>query len=119
LPADTVVEPRAAAGFQTIFNGIDQRIADIIETGIDCSAYLQRVQVARLVTDSGRLVAHPRERFMPLDRRTNKDLVRAARGLIPPVEPGHATPGRSRSALHSALIHQPAAGRADPGMHGP
>lgn len=119
LPADTIVEPRAAAGFQTIFNGIDQRIADIIETGIDRSAYLQRVLVPRLVTDSGRLVAHPRERFVPLDRRTNKDLVRAARGLIPPVEPEPATPGRSRSALHSALIHLPAAGRADPGMRGP
>lgn len=119
LPGDTVVEPRVAAGFQTLFNGIDQRIADIIEAGIDRSAYLQRVQVPRLVRDSGRLVAPTRERFMPLDRCTLKELISAARGLIPPVEPEHATPGRSRSALHSALIHQPGARPIDPGMQGP
>jgi hypothetical protein len=119
LPADTTVEPRVAAGFQTLFDGIDQRIADIIETGIDQRAYLQRVQVPRLVTDSGTLVTPTRERFMSLDPSTNNELIRAVRGLVPRVEPELATPGRSRSALHSALIHQPVARRTHPGMHGP
>lgn len=119
LPADTIVEPRVAAGFQTLFNGIDQRIADIIEAGIDRSAYLQRVQVPRLATDSGRLVTPTRERFMPLDRSASKELVSAARGLFPRIEPEHATPGHSRSALHTALIHQPVARRTDPGISGP
>lgn len=119
LPADTIVEPRVAAGFQTIFDGIDQRITDIIETGIDRSAYLQRVQVPRLVGDSGRLVTPVRERFMPIDRSANKHLVRAVRGLLPRVEPERAAPGRSRSDLHSALIHQPVPRRTDPGLPGP
>lgn len=119
LPADTIVEPRVAAGFQTLFHAIDQRIAEIIEAGIDRSAYLQRVQVPRLVTDSGRLVTPTRERFMPLDRSAHKELLSAVRGLVPRAEPEHATPGRSRSALHSALIHQPAARPTDPGIHGP
>jgi hypothetical protein len=119
LPADTIVEPRVAAGFQTLFNGIDQRIADITEAGIDRRAYLQRVQVPRVLTDSGRLVAPVRERFMPIDRSANDEFVSAVRGLLPCVEPEHAAPGRSRSALHSALIHQPVARRTDPGIHGP
>ena len=118
LPDDTIVEPRVAAGFQTLFNSIDERIADIVEDGIDRGAYLQRVQVPRLVTDSGKLVTPTRERFMPLDRSANKDLVSAVRGLVPRVEPEHATPGRSRSALHSALIHQPVARRTEPGIPG-
>jgi hypothetical protein len=119
LPADIIVEPRVAAGFQTIFDGIDQRIVDIIETGVDQGFYLQRVPVPRVVTDSGTLIAPVRERFMPLDRRANKELVDAVRGLVPRVATEHAAPGRSRSALHSALIHQPVARRTDPGLHGP
>jgi hypothetical protein len=95
LPANTIVEPRVAAGFQTIFDGLDQRIADIIETGIDRSAYLQRVQVPQLATNSGRLVTPTRERFMPVDQSTNEELVRAVRGLLPRIEPEHATPGPS------------------------
>ncbi|WP_310964138.1 hypothetical protein [Nocardioides terrisoli] len=119
LPAQTIVEPRVAAGFQTLFNGIDQRIAEIIETGIDQKTYLQRVQLPRLVPDSAGLVAPVRERFTPIDRSANKELVRAVHGLVPHIEPEPATPGRSRSALHSALIHHPAGRRTDPGLPGP
>jgi hypothetical protein len=119
LPANTILEPRVAAGLQKIFDGLDQRIADIIETGIDRSAYLQRVQVPRLAADSGGLVTPTRERFMPVDRSTHEDLGRAVRGLLPRVEPEPAAPGRSRSALPSALIHQPVARRTDPDIPGP
>lgn len=118
LPPDTIVEPRVAAGFQTVFDGIDQRVVDIIETGIDRSTYLQRMQVPRLVTDSGRMVAPRRDQFVPLDRSTNQELDDAVRGLIPRVEPAYARPGRSRSDLHSALIHQPVARHTGPGTPG-
>jgi hypothetical protein len=109
LPADTIVEPRVAAGFQTLFDGIDQRIAEIVDTGIDRGAYLQRVQVPGLVTDAGQLVTPVRERFTPLDRSANKELADAARGLLPPAATQPTPPGLSRSALHSALIHRPGA----------
>jgi hypothetical protein len=119
LPADTIIEPRVAAGFQTLFDGIDQRIAEIADTGIDRGAYLERVQVPRLVTDAGQLVSPARERFMPVDRSVNKELVDAVRGLIPHVPPGQAAPGHSRSVLHSALIHRPETRRVDPGIPSP
>lgn len=109
LPADTIVEPRVAAGFQTLFDGIDQRIAEIVDTGIDRGTYLQRVRVPRLVSDGGHLVSPVRERFAPLDRSANKELADAARGLLPPAATQPTAPGLSRSALHSALIHRPGA----------
>ncbi|MEP9382880.1 hypothetical protein [Nocardioides sp. KR10-350] len=114
VPADTIVEPRVAAGFQTLFDGIDQRVAEIVDTGIDRGAYLQRVQVPRLVTAAGQMVSPVRERFMPLDRSVNTELVDAVRGLLPrdPAEP--VAPGLSRSVLHSALIHRPAAAADSP-----
>ncbi|MCL2611724.1 MAG: hypothetical protein FWD95_00655 [Nocardioidaceae bacterium] len=117
LPATTIIEPRVAAGFQTLFDGIDQRIAEIVDDGIDRGAYLQRLQVPRLVTDAGQLVSPVRERFMPVDRSLNKELVDASRGLIQrgPTEP--AAPGLSRSLLHSALIHRPSRGAIPDGPH--
>jgi hypothetical protein len=118
LPADTIVEPRVAAGFQTLFDGIDQRIAEIVDTGIDRGAYLQRVQVPRLVTDAGQLVSPVRERFIPLDRTTGRDLLRATRRLVPPTEPMRHPPGRSRAVLHSALLHRPEPRRPEPDLPG-
>lgn len=108
LPADTIIEPRVAAGLQTLFDGIDERIAEIVDTGIGRGAYLQRVQVPRLVTGAGQLVSPVRERFMPLDRADNAGLVDAVRGLIPRVLPEPVTPGPTRSILHTALLHHPA-----------
>ncbi|MCW2847175.1 MAG: hypothetical protein JWR90_1149 [Marmoricola sp.] len=108
LPDGIVVEPRLAAGFQTLFNGIDQRIAETIEVGIDRSFYLQRVQVPRLVTDSGQLVSPTRERFMPIDPSATKELLSAVRQLLgSPGEQVSATPGLGRADLASALIHRP------------
>jgi len=107
LPADTIVHPRIAAGLQTLFNGIDQRIAEIIETGIDRAAYLTRVQLPRLITDSGKLVAPVAEQFTPIDRNTSTELIDAVRALAPHIESTQTAPGRSRSDLHSALIHRP------------
>jgi len=120
LPPETIVEPRVAAGFQTIFDGIDPRIADIIETGIDRCAYLQRVQVPRLVTDRGSLVTPVRERFIPLDRSANKEFVDAVRQLLrPPGEPVSQAPGFGRTDFASALIHRPTGRTRGPEAIGP
>jgi hypothetical protein len=117
LPADTIIEPRVATGFQTLFDGIDQRVAEIIDTGIDRGAYFERRQVPRLVTGAGQLVSPVRKRFVPLDPGRNKELVDVVRELIPraPTEP--VAPGLSRSILHSALIHRPTRGAIPDGPH--
>ncbi len=117
VPADTIVEPRVAAGFQTLFDGIDQRVAEIIDTGIDRGAYFERRQVPRLVTGAGQLVSPVRERFVPLDRGVNTELVDAVRALIPRGPTESAAAGLSRSILHAALIHRPTRGALPYGPH--
>jgi hypothetical protein len=118
LPAGTIIKPCVAAGFQTLFEGVDQRISEIVNIGIDRGAYLHRRQLPRLVSDAGQLVSPVRERFMPLDLATGKDLLDATRRLVPSMEPMRAPPGRSRSVLHSALFHRPEPRRPDPGIPG-
>lgn len=108
LPTDTVVEPRVLGGFQLLFNKLDRRIADVIEDGIDRCALLQRVTLPRVVEDSGGLVAPVRERFMPVNRAANPELMETIRGrLRPRQERAAPTPGPTRADLHAALIHRP------------
>jgi hypothetical protein len=109
LPVDTIIEPRVAAGFQTIFDGIDQRVADLVETGIAQRAYLQRAHLPRLDPGGGRLVTPAHEQFVPFDSTASKELIETVRGQLRPSRGAvQAVPGRSRSDLHSALIHRPA-----------
>lgn len=109
LPAGAVVEPRMLGGFQTIFRRIDERISDVLESGVERGAFVQRVTVPRLVSGEGRLVHPVRERFVPIARAAELDVIRTARErLRPAVEPVRSSPGSSRVDLHAALIHQPA-----------
>lgn len=107
LPVDTIVEPRVLGGFQLLFDRLDQRIAEVIEDGIDRRAYLQRVALPRLVKGGG-LVAPVRERFGPVDRGANPELLETIRGRLRP-HPAEiqSTPGPTRADLHAALIHRP------------
>lgn len=108
LPDDTITEPRVLGGFQTLFDRLDRRIADVIDEGIDRRAFLQRVKVPRLVENSGGLVSPVRERFVPVDRTTNRELIATVRErLLPRPEIAPATPGAHRADLHTALIHRP------------
>lgn len=119
LPDDTIVEPRVLGGFQTLFDRLDRRIVDVIDEGIDRRAFLQRVRVPRLVENSGGLVAPVRERFIPVDRTTNRELVETVRGrLLPRPEIAPATPGAPRVDLHAALIHRPGPPDAAPRIAG-
>jgi hypothetical protein len=108
LPADTIVEPRVLGGFQLLFDRLDRRIADVIEDGIDEGALFQRVRLPRLVESSGELVAPVRERFVPVDRTTHRELIDTVRDELRP-RPTHqiATPGPTRAELSLALIHRP------------
>ena len=108
LPADTVIEPRMLGGFQTLFNRLDNRITEILEVGVERGAFVQRVTVPRLMSSDGRLVHPVRERFVPVARAGDLDVIRTARErLRPTVEPATASPGASRVDLHAALIHRP------------
>jgi hypothetical protein len=108
LPADTIVEPRVLGGFQLLFNKLDRRIADVIEDGIDRCALFQRVTLPRVVEGTGGLVAPVRERFIPVERAANPELMETVHGRLRPRQDRIApTPGPTRAELHSALIHRP------------
>jgi hypothetical protein len=108
LRPETVVEPRMLGGFQTLFRRIDSRITDILESGVERGAFVQRVSVPRLVSGDGRLVHPVRERYVPVARATDLEVVRTAREhLRPPEEPTVWSAGTSRADLHAALIHRP------------
>lgn len=105
LPSDSILEPTVLGGFQLLFNRLDSRIADVIEDGIDNRAYFQRKRLPRLVVSDGALVAPVRERFVPVDRAENLELIETVREHLRPAA-AHAdtTPGQSRADLHHALL---------------
>lgn len=108
LPADTIIEPRVLSGFHLLFDRLDDRIADLIETGIERGTFVQRVTLPRLVEGGGGLVQPVRERFVPVAAATDLAVVRTARErLRPRASLPAATPGATRVDLHSALIHRP------------
>lgn len=112
LPHDTIVEPRVLSGFQLLFNRLDDRIADVIEDGVEHGAFFKRVTLPRLV-GGGQLVRPVRERFVPVTSATELAVVKTVRErLRPKDEPPTATPGPTRVDLHSALIHRPTTGGA-------
>ena len=113
LPKDTIVEPRVLSGFQLLFNRLDDRIADVIEDGVEHGAFFKRVTLPRLVGGGGQLVRPVRERFVPVTSATDLAVVKTVRErLRPKDEPPMATPGPTRVDLHSALIHRPTTGGA-------
>jgi hypothetical protein len=108
LPADTIVEPNVLGGFQQLFDMLDSRIADIVEDGVARGAYLQRVTVPRLVSDTGHLVQPVRERYVSVTRATDVAVIQTVRTeLRPRPRIEHAGPGPTRADLHAALIHRP------------
>lgn len=111
----TVIEPRMLGGFQTLFRRVDSRITDILESGVERGAFVQRVTVPRLVSGDGRLVHPVRERFVPVARAADLDVIRTAREhLRPPEEPTTSSAGTSRANLHADLVHRPPKGSSRP-----
>lgn len=111
----TVIEPRMLGGFQTLYRRVDARITDILESGVERGAFVQRVTVPRLVSGDGRLVHPVRERFVPVARAADLDVIRTAREhLRPAEEPTTSSAGTSRADLHAALVHRPPKGSSRP-----
>jgi hypothetical protein len=116
----TAIEPRVLAGFQTVFDGVDARIADIIEDGVERGVLLQRVTLPRVVDTTDQLIHPLRERFVPVTRASDVAVVRTVRDRLRPPSGGsqRATPGRSRADLHAALVPRPSPiGRASEVPH--
>lgn len=108
LRAETVIEPRMLGGFQTLFRRVDSRITDILEAGVERGAFVQRVTIPRLVSGASSLVHPVRERFVPVARAADLEVIRTAREhLRPREEPSVSSAGTSRPDLHAALIHRP------------
>ncbi len=117
LTRHTIVEPRVLSGFQLLFNRLDDRIADVVEHGIERGSFVKRVTLPRLVGRGGDLVQPMRERFVPVATATDLAVVRTVRErLRPHATAPAATPGPTRVDLHSALIHRPEARRGGRGL---
>jgi hypothetical protein len=120
VPRETIVEPRVLSGFQVLFDKLDARIADIVDEGIARGAFVQRVRLPRLASGSGELVQPVRERYVPVTRAGDLDLVSTVREQLRPrqraaVEP--PGPGPTRADLHTALIHRPIKGVSSDVFH--
>jgi hypothetical protein len=113
---DAGLDLGALHAFTTLFTKLDDRIADVIDTGIRRKAYFGRVTMPRIVEDSGHLVAPQRERYIPLEPAEHTAIVELVRHRLRPTTPPHEAPSsalRSRAELHSAIVHQPTSRSAD------
>ena len=108
LPTNTIIEPRIISGFQLLFDRLDNRIADVIETGVKRGAYFQRVSLPRVLDGDGRLVHPVRERFVPITTASDLPVIETVRKHLRPTTntPAPATPDATRVDLHSALAHR-------------
>ena len=108
LPADTIVEPGVLGGFQLLFDRLDQRIADVLEEGIDRRVYLERTPIPHLAERSSELVVAAGESFVPVGRATYRDLLATMRTQPAPCRNlPQTSPGPGRADLHAALTHRP------------
>jgi hypothetical protein len=110
-------ESRIWSGFDSRFQKIDARLADIVESGITDKTLLRRVHVPRLDADSPQLVKPLRVRFAPIDGQGGIDLLTAVREKLRPMPPTSvATPesATSRSELFNAITTR--AAKDSPGL---
>lgn len=107
----TIIEPRVLAGFQTLFDRIDTRIADIVEEGVDRGAFVERIKVPKVGADTKRLIFPIEEKFVPVSRSSDLEVVKTLRARLRPQPANHeqASPGRSRADLHASIVHRPPA----------
>ncbi|GAB4005487.1 hypothetical protein [Nocardioides ultimimeridianus] len=118
LSPDTIIEPRVLAGFQTLFDLIDDRVADIVEDGIDRGVFVERIKVAQVGADTRRLIFPTGEKFVPVSRASDLDVVRTLRErLRPSPDPSFASPRESRADLHTAILHRPSNRGANRDVH--
>lgn len=109
VPADTILEPRVLAAFQTLFDRLDHRIADLVEDGVNRGAFLQRVKVPAIAPNARNLVHQVEDKFVPVTRISDLAVGRTIHERLrpPPPKVGPSSPGTSRADLHAAIVHRP------------
>jgi hypothetical protein len=109
LPRDTIIEPRILTAFHALFTRLDGRVADIVEDGIHRGAYLRRLTTSELSAETRNLVHQPEQKYVPLTRASDLEVLRTVRERLRPTRSNTETPGpgRSRAVLHAALVHRP------------
>jgi len=110
LRQDTVIKPEEMTSFETLFTLIDARVSDVIEEGIRRHAYLQRIAVPELTMSPNGIHEVVKERFRPVERPADLDLIQTVRErLQPAASPSTrvARPDPSRVDLHAAIVHRP------------
>jgi hypothetical protein len=107
---DTVIKPEEITAFETLFNRIDARIADVIEEGVRRRAYLQRVALPKARKSPYGAQEVARIRFRPVKHPSELDLIQTVRERLQPSvnPPTRVTrPDPSRVDLHTAIVHRP------------
>jgi hypothetical protein len=110
LRPDAVITPEEMTSFETLFTRIDARISNVIEEGIRRHAYLQRVTVPEISRSGGGVQELVKERFRPVERPSDLDLIQTVRERLQPAvtPPARVTrPDPSRADLHAAIVHRP------------
>jgi hypothetical protein len=110
VPSSQPLAPEQAKSIMRLFNRIDARVSEIIETGIAERLYFLRVKVPRLSNGATGMVRRIRQRYVPITPQAQTDLLRLARDELRPAPlqpippPGAA---QSRRKLQEAILHRP------------
>lgn len=119
IRTDRPLESRVLHGFTTLFAALDNRVGDVIEEGIKRQSYFARVKVPAVEDDIGQMIAPPRERYLPLGEVQQTAIVRLTRDRLRPIaRPNQVLPqaARSRTDLHTAIVHEPERRSAGPSI---
>jgi len=109
LPGDEL-DPRVLHAFSQLFDRVDGRVADALQTGISKQWYFLRVRTLKDVGSSGTKLARPIDRYMPLAEAEHSRLTALVNEQLRPApEPKLVSQRavRSRAELHQALITGP------------
>lgn len=113
-------DSRVWIAFESRFQKIDARLADIIEQGITDKILLRRAHVPRVVESSPRLIKPVRVRYAPIDGRHCTDLLALVRQRLrpEPLQPAVTSDAAaSRAELFNAITTRASAD--SPGLRAP
>ncbi|WP_459982124.1 hypothetical protein [Nocardioides sp. AN3] len=117
IPTGHRVEPRLLAGFVTLFDRVDNRVADILDHALTRGHFFERVALPQIDDDTTKLVRPLQQGYRPVtaDTRTRLRAIGQdrLRGGTEEAAPS-AEAARSRADLQAALIHHPPTRAAGP-----
>lgn len=107
LPAEATLDDKVLVAFDKRFTALDARLADLIENGVRNNVILRRTRLPRIDTDSPALVRPLRERFAPIEKVGDSELLTIIGTRLRP-RPCSLTPppnaAESRADLYAAIV---------------